>query len=78
MDRVLITTGKAECMRDTAELLAGRIVGAHAGATFWAQEGGVHTDPYFDFLTEEARVGKMTPRIVEWFASGISTIISLL
>ena len=70
VERVLITAGSAECLRDSIEALAKRICDVHDGATFWIQENGVHNDPYFDFLTKQKKLGKLTLQILEWFVDG--------
>jgi hypothetical protein len=72
VERVLITAGSSECLRDPIEEFAKQICSVHDGAVFWMQENGVHNDPYFDFLTKEAKLGKMTPQILEWFATGFN------
>jgi hypothetical protein len=74
MERVLITVGSAECMRDSIEEFAMHICNIHEGATFWMQENGVHNDPYFDFFTRGAKLGKMTTEILEWFATGFNEV----
>jgi len=73
-ERVLITAGTAECMWDATEKLAIKICNAHKGATFRIQENGVHNDPYFDFLTKEKKLGKLTPQILEWLAVGFKGV----
>jgi len=70
VERVLITAGSSECLRDSIEAFAKRVCGDHDGATFWIQENGVHNDPYLDFFTREKKLGKMTPQILEWFTTG--------
>jgi len=72
VERVLITTGSAECLRDSIEVFAKRICSVHSGATYWMQQNGVHNDPYFDFFSKEKVLGKMTSQILEWLAVGFS------
>ena len=72
VDRVLITAGSAECLRDSIEVFANKICGHHSGAVFLMQEHGVHDDPYLDFFTKEAKKGELTTPILEWFATGFS------
>lgn len=70
VDRVLITAGDAEALRDTIITFADRICKQHPRAEFVLQKYGVHIDPYFDFFTKEKKLGEVTPRIVEWFENG--------
>jgi hypothetical protein len=70
VERVLITAGSSECLRDSIEEFAKQICSAHDGATFWMQENGVHNEPYLDFSSKEVKFGKITPQILEWFAAG--------
>ncbi|KAG5641211.1 hypothetical protein DXG03_005759 [Asterophora parasitica] len=72
VDRVLITAGDAECLRDEIVVVANEICKQHDGARFVLQKYGVHNDPYFDFLTWEKQKGELTPIILEWFAAGFS------
>lgn len=74
VERILITTGSAECFKDSIESFAKQICSVHGRATFWIQENGVHNDPFFDFLTKEAKLGRMTPQILEWFATGFDEV----
>jgi len=73
VERVLITAGSAECLRDPIEVFAKQICSVHDGATFWMQENGVHDDPYFDIFGEKT-LGKTTPQILEWFATGFNMV----
>jgi hypothetical protein len=73
VEKVLITAGSAECLRDSIQAFAKQMSGVHDGATFWIQENGVHNDPYFDFFTKEKKLGKMTPQILEWLDDGFRT-----
>ncbi|KAF9467699.1 Alpha/Beta hydrolase protein [Collybia nuda] len=70
VDRVLITAGDAECLRDEIVIVADRICRDHEGAQLVMHKRGVHDDPYFDFLTREAKVGEITPIIWDWLAAG--------
>lgn len=73
VNRILITGGSAECLRDSIEDLAKQICKQHDDTTFWLQDHGVHDDPYFDFFTMEKKLGKMTPQIIDWFATGFKS-----
>jgi len=70
VDRVLITAGDAECLRDEIVVVADRICKQHPLAQFVMQKYGVHNDPYFDFFTKEKKKGELTPVILEWFDEG--------
>ena len=72
-ERVLITPGPAECLRDLIEVLAKQICSFHDGATFWMQENGVH-QPYLDFSSKKVKFGKITPQILEWLATGFTGV----
>jgi len=73
VDRVLITAGSAECLRDPIEVFAKQIGSLHSGADFLMQQNGVHNDPYFDFFTKEKKLGKLTPQILGWLARGFES-----
>lgn len=70
VDRVLITAGDAECLKDEIIVFADHFCRDHDGARFVMQKHGVHNDPYLDFLTMEAKVGELTPIIWDWLADG--------
>lgn len=72
VDRVLITAGDAECLRDEITLFAKQISKHHDSTQFVIQKYGVHNDPFLDFLTMESKLGELTPLIVEWFAAGFA------
>ncbi|KAF5377907.1 hypothetical protein D9615_006790 [Tricholomella constricta] len=70
VQRVLITAGDAECLRDEIVVVAKEICRHHEGARYVVQQYGVHNDPYFDFLTMEKKKSELTPVILEWLAAG--------
>ncbi|KAF5376725.1 hypothetical protein D9615_007807 [Tricholomella constricta] len=70
VERVLVTAGDAECLRDEIVSFAENICKHHDGARFVLQKYGVHNDPFSDFLTREKKKGELTPLILEWFAEG--------
>jgi acetyl esterase/lipase len=74
VDRVLITAGSAECLRDPIEVFAKQICRDHDGATFWMQEHGVHDDPFLDFFFKNVKPGTLTRPILEWFATGFKVV----
>ncbi|KAF9461395.1 Alpha/Beta hydrolase protein [Collybia nuda] len=68
--RVLISAGDVECLRDGIVQLSERIAQYHSGVTLIVQEGGVHNDPYYDFLAREPKLCALTARIQAWIARG--------
>lgn len=71
VERMFLTAGSMECMRDPIEALAGRICSLHDGANLFVQEDGVQADPYLDFMTGKVKKpGKFTSLILEWLAAG--------
>ena len=72
IERILITSGSAECMRDPIEIFAKQICSLHDNATFWEQDNGVHDDPYFDFVAKTSKPGNSSfaPQILDWLAAG--------
>lgn len=75
VERILITTGSSECLRDADKrLFESHLNGCHSNVQFVVQEGGVHDDPLFDFVLNE-KVGKLTPIILDWFADGYKATV---
>jgi acetyl esterase/lipase len=72
VDRVLITAGGAECLRDDIAQLSRKIAEHHPEATFIVHAGGIHNDPYYDFLAGETNLCELTLRILNWLAQGLS------
>ncbi|KAG6901554.1 hypothetical protein C0995_010611 [Termitomyces sp. Mi166 len=70
VQRVLITAGDAECLRDEIVVFADRLGKQHPKVQFVVQKHGVHNDPYFDFLWPEKIKGELTPLILDFFLSG--------
>jgi len=71
VDRVLITAGDAELLRDDIVAFAKDFGKHHSNVQFVLQRGGVHNDPFFDFnLLSPSKLGELTPIIVDWFAAG--------
>jgi acetyl esterase/lipase len=68
VDRILITAGARECMKDDIEILVRKFCINHSGVDFVVQEDGVHNDPYYDFLVGEKKLSKLTPLIINWLA----------
>lgn len=71
VDRVFVSTGGAECLRDADEILfREKIKPYHEKCEYYEMEGGVHNDPFFDFQVAEGPLGGkrqgLTPRVLEW------------
>ncbi|GLB44455.1 putative alpha beta hydrolase fold protein [Lyophyllum shimeji] len=71
VDRILVTAGGAECLRDNIVKVANRLVEHHQGAVrLIVQEKGVHNDPFYDFLAREKNLCYLTPEVVQWVRDG--------
>ncbi|KAJ7777340.1 Alpha/Beta hydrolase protein [Mycena metata] len=72
VERVLITAGDAECMRDDIVEFSATFKKHHSDTEFVVQKGGLHEDMYLDFFVKERKLGSLTPLIVEWLAAGFT------
>lgn len=74
VERVLISTGGAECLRDQGRMFfEDKIKPWHDQAEHFEIEGGVHNDPYFDFQVANGPLGArqtLTPKILDWLKKG--------
>ncbi|KAJ7677583.1 Alpha/Beta hydrolase protein [Mycena olivaceomarginata] len=70
VERVLITAGGAELMKDDIVVFAETFKKHHACAELVVQKDGLHEDMYIDFMVKEKKVGSLTPLTVEWLAAG--------
>ncbi|KAF5384268.1 hypothetical protein D9615_003377 [Tricholomella constricta] len=70
VDRILVTAGGAECLRDDIAEVASRLSVHHGRVRFIVQENGVHNDPFYDFLVGEPKLSDLTPEIVNWLEEG--------
>ncbi|GAW09465.1 Meiotically up-regulated gene 180 protein [Lentinula edodes] len=71
VDRVFVSTGGAECLRDADEIFfREKIKPYHGKCEYYEMEGGVHNDPFFDFQVAEGPLGGkrqgLTPRVLQW------------
>lgn len=73
VDRVLITAGGAELMRDDIVAFGETLKKHHADTQVVVQQGGVHDDMFLDFMVNEKKLGSLTPLAVEWLAAGFTT-----
>lgn len=72
VDRVLITGGGMECIRDDIVEFGDVFCKAHGEAQLIIDENGVHDDPFYDFLVGETKLVKLTAVITQWFVDGFS------
>ncbi|KAJ7661577.1 Alpha/Beta hydrolase protein [Mycena polygramma] len=72
VDRVLITAGGMECMRDDIVQLGDGLKRHHPDVDVVVQAGGVHDDLLLDFMTKETKLGSSTALVTSWFAAGFS------
>ena len=70
---VLIVAGDHEILKDAITVFAKRICKVHPHAVYIVQENGIHDDPVLDFLVPAPKmIGSLTPKMVDWLASGWS------
>ncbi|KAJ6578882.1 Alpha/Beta hydrolase protein [Mycena vulgaris] len=72
VERVLVTAGGAECLRDDIVSLGETLKKHHANTELVVQPGGLHEDMFVDFLVNEKKLGTLTPLTVEWLAAGFT------
>ncbi|KAJ7619279.1 Alpha/Beta hydrolase protein [Roridomyces roridus] len=72
VERVLVTAGGVESLRDDVVLVGEMLKKEIPGTEVVVQPGGMHEDMYLDFSAKEdlGRLGTLTPLIVEWVAAG--------
>ena len=70
VERLLITTGNLDLLRDQGMEFKAVVEKHHSDVRFILQPNGVHDGPFFDFITRKPDVTRLTLDIVEWFASG--------
>ncbi|KAJ7281820.1 hypothetical protein C8J57DRAFT_1500501 [Mycena rebaudengoi] len=68
-NRVLITAGSVECLRDDIVIFGEGLKKHHPNVELVVQKGGLH-DMFLDFFVKEKKLGNLTPLIVEWLAAG--------
>ncbi|KAJ6630183.1 Alpha/Beta hydrolase protein [Mycena sp. CBHHK59/15] len=61
VDRVLITAGASECMRDDIVGFAEGFSQHHPNVELAVQKDGLHEDMFLDFMVKESKVGSCTP-----------------
>jgi len=73
-DRILITAGRYECLRDDI-IKFGKHLEKAAGdldVKLVVDKYGVHDDPIFDFMAGEKKVGELTRIIISWCCDAFS------
>lgn len=70
VERMMISAGGAECLRDDIIELSREISEHHQDMTLVVQKDGVHDDPHFDFLVWEPKLCTLTPKVLAWLAQG--------
>jgi acetyl esterase/lipase len=73
VDRMLITAGGAELLRDDIVVVGEAFKKHHPNVELMVQKDGLHEDVYLDFLLGEKKLGSLTPLTVEWLAAGFTT-----
>ncbi|KAJ7270731.1 Alpha/Beta hydrolase protein [Mycena haematopus] len=72
VDRVLVTAGGAELLRDDIVTFAEAFKKHHAKVELVVQKDGLHEDMFLDFVLNEKKKGSLTPLTVEWLAAGFT------
>lgn len=75
VERMLVSAGEDERLKDDIVALAG-VLKEKGGVDvrLEVQPGGVHDDPYFDFVLTDtpSQLGSLTPTITQWLMEGLS------
>ncbi|KAJ7938378.1 hypothetical protein B0H13DRAFT_1851814 [Mycena leptocephala] len=72
VDRMLITAGGAELLRDDIVVVGEAFKKHHPNVELVVQKDGLHEDMYLDFVLGEKKLGSLTPLTVEWLAAGFT------
>ncbi|KAF8169963.1 Alpha/Beta hydrolase protein [Mycena galopus ATCC 62051] len=70
VDRMLVTAGGAELLRDDIIAFAEAFEKHHANVKLVVQKGGMHEDILLDFLVKDEKTSTLTSLTVEWLAAG--------
>jgi acetyl esterase/lipase len=73
VERILITAGGAELLRDDIVAFGEAFKKHHSNAELVVQKDGLHEDMYLDFMLKEKKLSSLTPLTVEWLAAGFTT-----
>ncbi|KAJ7629996.1 Alpha/Beta hydrolase protein [Mycena polygramma] len=69
-ERVLITAGGAELLRDDIVVFGEAFKKQHPNTELVVQKDGLHEDMFLDFVLNEKKLSTLTPLTVEWLAAG--------
>ncbi|KAF7326647.1 Abhydrolase-3 domain-containing protein [Mycena venus] len=72
VERVLVTAGGAELLRDDIVVVGEMLKKYHANTELVVQKDGLHEDMFLDFVLGEKKLGSLTPLTVEWLAAGFT------
>ncbi|KAJ7199782.1 Alpha/Beta hydrolase protein [Mycena pura] len=72
VDRVMITAGGAEILRDDIIAFGEAFKRHHEKTELVVQKGGLHVDVLFEALLGEKAAGSVAPLTIEWLAAGFS------
>jgi len=70
VQRVFVTVGESEVMRDDIIEVGNRLKKHHQNVEVVVQDGGVHDDMLLDFMTKEKKLGAATPMLINWLVEG--------
>jgi acetyl esterase/lipase len=71
-ERLLVTAGGAELLRDDIVVVGEVLKKHHPNVGLVVQQNGLHEDMYLDFVLKEKKLGSLTPLSVEWLAAGFT------
>ncbi|KAG6883608.1 hypothetical protein C0993_005183 [Termitomyces sp. T159_Od127] len=72
VNRILVTAGGVECLRDDIIQVSHKLSQNHSNVRLIVQENGVHDDPFFDFFAGEMNLCDLTPKILGWLRQALN------
>lgn len=72
VDRILISGGGLEILRDSIIKYSQTVQRHHPNAELFLDEYGIHIDPFVCFYVGELNRGKLIPFMLEWLDRGFS------
>ncbi|KAJ7355165.1 hypothetical protein DFH08DRAFT_803210 [Mycena albidolilacea] len=73
VERVLITLGEKEGLKDDIISFGETFKQYHRSAEVVVQEGGIHEDMFLDFMVAETKLGTLTPLIIDRLVTGCTS-----
>jgi len=73
VERILVTAGGNECLKDDIVGVAEAIGKVHRRTRLLVDARGMHDEPLADYTAGETRVGELTPVIMKWFAESFKS-----